>query len=138
MIMFKGHDLTPSETERESKMSDVIWCDIGDPETDIKGQVGHPFSSKDINAQHFEQSQTVAVPTGNSYGQTTYQERQRVTQTLDICGYHWARQNPFQAPTDTAKALIDRTEVLGEQNEQWQAGYEAGTAHRHYAEEHKN
>ena len=110
-------------------MSDTIWCDINDPETNVKGQIGHPFSSKDLNSQHFEQSQPVSVPTGNSYGTPTYQERQRVTNTLDVCGYHFAKQNPFQAPADeTPKALT----VLEEQNQQWQAGYEAGEEHARY------
>lgn len=83
-------------------MSTALWCDKGD----------HAFSAKDPLKQHFSQTQTVTVPTGNNYGRTTYEERREVTEELDICGPCWSRANPFspdaEKPTGKhAKAEID-------------------------------
>lgn len=77
-------------------MSGTIWCDIDDPETNLPHAVGHPFSEKDINRQHFSRTGTERIHTGNSYGNPTYQDREIVTAEMDICGYHWEKQNPFQ------------------------------------------
>lgn len=111
-------------------MSDSLWCDVDDPEMNVKGQIGHPFSSKDANRRHYEQTVPVQVPTGNSYGQTTFQERLEVTEVLDMCGYHYAKTNPFQPLQEKKIQALER------ENEDWQRGYEAGEAHRSYVESH--
>jgi acetone carboxylase gamma subunit len=102
-------------------MSGVLWCDTGD----------HAFSVKDRNRQHFVNTHEVPVLTGNSYGRPTYQDRQEVTEEIDICGPHWLKQNPFQTPE--AKA-IETTEVEAKQAEadMWKARYEAD--HPEYTE----
>ena len=146
--MFQGHRITPPKWDQlptkigsehpyvqyigkeTVEMSGTLWCDIPDPETDYTGQTGHPFSSKDPDRRHYEETQTVDVPTGNSYGRTTYQPREEITESLDICGYHMRKRNPFQAnPQDSLK-------VLEEKNADWQAGYEAAGNHERYVQSH--
>lgn len=68
-------------------MSQAIWCDKG----------AHAFSEKDEERQHFTQTRTVKLHTGNSYGNDTYQDRQQVTDEIDICGPCWKSANPFGA-----------------------------------------
>jgi hypothetical protein len=94
-------------------MSLVVWCDKGN----------HPFSGKDPNRQHFTQTKMVDVPTGNSYGQPTYQERQQVTSEMDICGPCWADENPFEPKEKDAVPELELD------SETWQAGFDAGEAH---------
>ena len=115
-----------SREEMEQHMSSTLWCDIPDPETDYKGQTGHPFSAKDPEKRHYEETQMVDVPTGNSYGRTTYQPREEITESLDICGYHMRKRNPFQGKTE------DKLTALEKDNAQWQAGFEAGEQHQRY------
>lgn len=110
-------------------MSTALWCDKGD----------HAFSAKDPFKQHFSQTQTVTVPTGNSYGRATYEERREVTEELDICGPCWSKANPFspdQAPKtainsqygqDTLEAEIDAAQA---ETQMWKTRYEAEKARR--------
>ena len=79
-------------------MSAALWCDKGN----------HAFSSKDEDKQHFIQSHTVKVPTGNSYGERTYQERREITEEVDICGPCWKNNNPFQDGSDTPKEIPEK------------------------------
>jgi hypothetical protein len=120
-------------TEMRTIVSASLWCDIDDPETNYKGQIGHPMSSKDPDYQHFTKTQQVQVPTGNSYGAPTYQRREEVTEELDICGYHWRKQNPFlqnpaekALPKDQSQQTLDDLQKM---NDDWQAGYDAATEH---------
>ena len=92
-------------------MSSALWCDKGD----------HAFSAKDPNKQHFSNTHTVSIPTGNSYGRVTYQERQEVTEELDICGPCWAKTNPFSPDGKAAHELVADT-----QNEDYLRGYREG------------
>lgn len=119
--------LAPDETERIAPLSQSLWCDVNDPETNVVGQIGHSFSANDENRQHFTQTRKVNIPTGNSYGQPTYQERQEVTEVVDFCGYHWAKQNPFLSRSPDA---IEAAELESSQSEaeMWQAKYEAEVA----------
>jgi len=98
-------------------MSGVIWCDKGD----------HPFSAKDKFRQHFVNTHTVDVLTGNSYGNPTYQPRQEVTEEMDICGPCWTKDNPFTSPEPSA---IEAAEAEAEESaaEMWQRKYEAEKA----------
>ena len=105
-------------------MSEVKWCDINDPETNVKGQTGHSFSARDIGARTFTQTRMVPVATGNSYGTATYQNRTEVTEVIDICGYHFSKQNPFQTGDDT-KAI--EAESVEAERDMWRAKYEAAT-----------
>lgn len=109
-------------------MSMAVWCDIDDSETNAFGQVGHSFSSKDPDKRHFSQTQTVEVPTGNSYGQTTYQERQEVTDELDMCGYHWRKSNPFLAKNKSeipGPATQKTLDELEKEDQSYREGYNA-------------
>ena len=60
-------------------MSQALWCDKSE----------HAFSGKDPEKQHFVNTHEVQVPTGNSFGRATYQERVEVTEEIDICGPCW-------------------------------------------------
>lgn len=93
-------------------MSQALWCDKGD----------HAFSAKDPNKQHFTQTQTIEVPTGNSYGRTTYQAREEVTEELDICGPCWSKANPFSPDNEKPKQAITRDA----QDENYLKGYRDG------------
>src|SRR5277367_5564157 len=90
--LLSGGQLPPDTTERSGPMSDAAWCNINDKETNAKFQVGHSFNADDEDREHFTKTRTVNVETGNSYGRKTYQERQEVTETLDMCGYHSRKQ----------------------------------------------
>jgi hypothetical protein len=92
-------------------MSTALWCDKGD----------HSFSAKDPDKQHFSQTQTVSVNTGNSYGRATYQDRQEITEELDICGPCWKKTNPFQ-PQEEAEKLPKALTVDAE-TEEYLRGY---------------
>lgn len=124
----------PIDTVKVNIVSDAAWCNINDPETNAPHQTGHAFDANDPNRQHMTKTQTVQVPTGNSYGQTMYQQRQEITETLDICGYHWGRQNPFQTeaiegPKEKTSEDSKTLDELEDENNEWQAGYEAGIEH---------
>jgi hypothetical protein len=94
-------------------MSSVLWCDKGE----------HAFSAKDTERQHFTKTQQVQIPTGNSYGGTTYQQRQEITEELDICGPCWTKGNDFE-PKQLANGQ-ETLEDMEESNAEWQAGYDA-------------
>lgn len=113
-------------------MSNALWCNIDDAKTNAIGQIGHAFSETDPERQHFTKTQSINMQTGNSFGTPTYQQRQEVTETLDICGYHWRKQNPFQ-PSDKEATLRE----LEAENENYQRGFEAGEQHQRYTESHR-
>jgi hypothetical protein len=78
---------TPQPKKRKTQMYDgetpiSLWCEFGGWEN------GHPFSSKDPDYQTMRQTRKIQRPTGNSYGITTYQDREEVTDTIIICGRH--------------------------------------------------
>jgi hypothetical protein len=111
-------------------MSGVIWCNINDPETNVKGQVGHAFSDQDPEMQQYRQTRKVKQATGNSYGQTTYQDREEVTTVIDMCGYHVRKQMPFQADNEQAPAIeasIEDVEkdALEAERDMWRDKYDA-------------
>lgn len=114
---------TRYDPQESPTVSQSLWCDVNDPETNVKGQIGHSFSAKDLNRQHFEQTQQVAVPTGNSYGHTTYQARDEITVEMDMCGYHAGKQNMFQAAPNSIEAA--EAEAVESEAEMWKAKYEA-------------
>lgn len=123
---------TPRYNPQESPtVSQCLWCDVNDPVTNVKGQIGHSFSAKDLNRQHFEQTQQVAVPTGNSYGQTTYQARDEITVEMDMCGYHAGKQNMFQTDSATAIEAVEQAATESEVD-MWKAKYEAERAKNVY------
>jgi hypothetical protein len=95
-------------------MSGVLWCDKGE----------HPFSVKDVNKQHFVNTHTEPVLTGNSYGNPTYQQREQITEEIDICGPHWLNDNPFQTP-ETPAIEVAEAEAAESEAEMWKAKYEA-------------
>jgi hypothetical protein len=116
--------------KRVIKMSGAIWCNINDPETNVKGQVGHAFSDQDPDAQQYRQTRKVKQATGNSYGQTTYQDREEVTTVIDMCGYHVRKQMPFQADNEQAPAIeasIEDAEkdALEAERDMWRDKYDA-------------
>lgn len=109
-------------------MANTIWCEIDDSKTNMPNQIGHPFSAKDPDKRHYSDTREVDVPTGNSFGQTTYQTRQEVTEEFDMCGYHYRKQNPFLArnkpeisPPETSKTL----DQLERDDAEYRAGYDA-------------
>jgi hypothetical protein len=110
----------PEYRRTEEKMSSALWCDKGE----------HAFSAKDLNRQHFTQTQTVTVNTGNSYGRPTYQDRQEVTEELDICGTCWLKSNPFSA--EETKPILEENGYTKETNqtEQYLKGYHDGILRR--------
>lgn len=80
-------------------MSTAIWCDTGK----------HAFSAKDPDRQHFTQTRQVRVQMGvgafhgqgiTVEGGRSYQERQEVTEELDVCGPCWKKQNLFLEAAD--------------------------------------
>lgn len=105
-------------------MSHALWCDYDDPATNGIGLVGHAFSDSDSDKQHYTKTRTVKINTGNSYGIATYQDRQEVTEEIDICGMHASGRafstKGIHAP-DNTPTLAD----LEKENSNWQAGYEA-------------
>lgn len=111
-------------------MSGTKWCNINDPETNVKGQVGHAFSDQDPDAQSYTQTRTIKVNTGNSYGRSTYQDREEVTTVIDMCGYHVRKQMPFQADNEQAPAIEasiedDEKESLEAERDMWRSKYDA-------------
>jgi hypothetical protein len=86
------------EKRRKHIVITVRWCTTDDSMTNVIGQCGHPFPDNDANSQRL--SWTRQVP-DERYGGTT-----EVTETKDICGYHWELQNPFQAMADTPKMVV--------------------------------
>jgi hypothetical protein len=100
-------------------MSNAIWCDKGE----------HAFSGKDPDKQHFINTHEVQVPTGNSYGRATYQERVAVTEEIDICGSCWKSGGILAKnalPESDNQPTLDELE---QQNEDWSAGYNAAIDH---------
>jgi hypothetical protein len=123
--------MAPDESERIGPMSQAAWCNINDKETNAPFQIGHSFNGDDEEREHFTKTRTVNIPTGNSYGRQTYQERQEVTETLDMCGYHSRKQaGLFQS--DPPPLEIETVEAEAEQSEteMWKAKYEAERANR--------
>jgi hypothetical protein len=110
-------------------MSVSLWCDIDDTDTNAFGQHGHAFSGNDPDRRHFVQTAQVRVPVGNSYGNPVYQDRQQVTEELDMCGYHWRKSNPFLAEKKTelpSSSTAQKTlQELEEEDEEYRRGYEA-------------
>lgn len=117
-------NLPPDTSERIGPLSGVSWCDIDDKETNVKGQVGHPMSTKDPDRRHFTQTANARALTGNSYGTPTYQESQEVTEVIDVCGYHWRKQNLFQAPEPSALESAE-VEAAKAEAKMWRTKYEA-------------
>lgn len=95
-------------------MSNALWCDKGE----------HAFSAKDQFKQHFVNTHSEPVLTGNSYGNPTYQNREIVTEEMDICGPCWSKDNPFTTPEPSA---IEMAEAEAEQSaaEMWEAKFNA-------------
>jgi hypothetical protein len=142
MNMWPIRQLIPDPSEVISPMSQAAWCNFDDPDTNVIGQIGHSFNADDPDRQHFTQTKRVNVPTGNSYGQATYQERQEVTEVIDFCGYHWEKQNPFRAREPialpaTTVADIDTAEMEAAtaDADMWRARYEAEKARRKASED---
>lgn len=106
-------------------MSTALWCDIDDPETNALGQIGHSFSQKDVDRRHFAQTAQVEVQTGNSYGNPTYQNRQEVTDELDMCGYHWRKQNPFLAKNTPEIPAPPTLADLEKESDDYERGWDA-------------
>jgi hypothetical protein len=106
-------------------MSQTLWCDIDDPETNAPHQMGHCFPAKDMDRKHFAQTQMVPTRTGDSYGRSTYQDREEITDELDMCGYHWRKQNPFHAANTPEIPAPPTLEDLEERDNEWRAGYDA-------------
>jgi hypothetical protein len=134
---WRGQTYYYNKEEVQYKMTDASWCNINDPETNVIGQQGHSYNAEDPDAQTFTQTRKINVPTGDSYGRTTYQERQEVTERISICGYHWAKQNPFrpnvpEALPATTISDIDEAELdaADASAEMWKARYEAEKARR--------
>jgi len=60
-------------------VSQTIWCDIDDPETNAFGQLGHSFSSKDEAKKNYVERTTEK----DKYGDLVVKINE-----IDICGYH--------------------------------------------------
>lgn len=102
-----------------------------DPETNAPHQVGHAFPDSDPDRRHFEETKPVRRKTGNSYGQSVYQDQDEVTTVIEMCGYHWSKVNPFRA------AMADenpppKAEILA-RDESYNEGWR--DAEKHYATE---
>lgn len=80
-------------------MSAALWCDSGE----------HAFSSKDPDKQHFTKQRAVKVPTGNSYGTTTYSDQREIVEEFDICGPCASSIGLFQGDTDKPKTKVLET-----------------------------
>ena len=78
-----------------------------------------------MDRKHFAQTQMVPNLTGNSFGRPTYQDREEITEELDMCGYHWRKQNPFQAKAKPEIPAPPTLEDLEVEDENYRAGYEA-------------
>jgi hypothetical protein len=125
--------LAPDESEQVSPMSQSAWCNINDKETNAPFQIGHAFNADDEDREHFTKTRKVNVPTGDSYGRPTYQERQEITETLDMCGYHSRKQaGLFQKTPEITAEVIDDIEAEADQADadMWKARYEAEKARR--------
>lgn len=119
----------------EHQMSQAGWCNINDPETNATFQIGHSFSMGDEDKEHFTKTRSVSIPTGNSYGRATYQEREEITETLDMCGYHARKQAGLFDQTPAITATVEDIEAAeadaADANaEMWKARYEAEKARR--------
>jgi hypothetical protein len=119
---------------KETNMSASAWCNINDPETNAPQQMGHAFNAEDPDREHYTKTRTVDVPTGNSFGRPTFQERQEVTENLDMCGYHSRKQaGLFQDPPQIVTAeTIEEVEAESDRAaaDMWKARYEASEARR--------
>lgn len=106
-------------------MSNALWCDVDDTETNAFGQVGHPFSDLDPMKKHYRETEEVEIHTGNSYGTPTYQKREEVTVERDMCGYHREKRNPFLAKKEITPPANPTLEELEDDDAQYRAGYDA-------------
>lgn len=86
----------------------ALWCEENDPEMNVVNLIGHPFSAKDEGVHTLADTSPRRRYTGNSYGQSTYQEEDEVTETFTMCGYHWDKRNPFQTPRKSLSASVDK------------------------------
>lgn len=111
-VNWRGSKNYGYEQQREAvTMAGTLWCEINDPETNLLHQIGHPFPENDPNRETWTRTRTEQVQTGNSYGKPVFQDRERVTYEMDICGYHFAKQNPFQSNAPEVEASsADKTE----------------------------
>lgn len=116
------------EEKEPTQMSTALWCDKGN----------HAFSSKDQFKRHFSSTHDVQVPTGNSYGQPTYQVRHEITEELDICGPCWEKTNPFSADEDAPKEVEgpSKLDLLEKEKSDYERGFEAGEDHALYVGKH--
>ena len=98
----------------------ALWCEFGGWEN------GHPFSSKDPKFQVMTQSRKVDIPTGNSYGAATYQQREEVTEIIVICGTHIEEMSRgFRKPTAKEIPAQATLKDLEKEDSAFRAGYEA-------------
>lgn len=99
----------------------TLWCEFGGWEN------GHPFSEKDPDYQVYRQTQKVKVPTGNSYGTTTYQNREKVTDVIVICGKHVQEMTrSFRKDTpEVEPPQVATLQDLEEEDSDYRRGYEA-------------
>jgi hypothetical protein len=103
------------QTRGNILMSGALWCDKGD----------HAFSTKDEERQHFTKTHTVEVPTGNSYGRPTFQERMEVTEEIDICGPCWKSGDLFAKPK-TEIPSQPTLDDLEKDDDAYRRGFDAG------------
>lgn len=103
-------------------MTQVLWCNTDDPETNAPHQIGHSFPDSDPDRRKFEETKVITLKTGNSYGNPVYQDHDEVTTTINMCGYHWSKLDPFRAQA-TPKA-----EILAK-NESYNQGWEDARKH---------
>jgi hypothetical protein len=124
----ENRHLNPASPIQERHvMSKAMWCDIDDADTNAFGQTGHPFSSLDLEAQHFSNTRHEQRYTGNSYGTPTYQEQEVIVSEVDMCGYHMRAKNPFGKKSPEAIAATVAEDE--ESNRNWQEGYDAAIDH---------
>lgn len=111
----------------DNDMPISLWCEFGGWEN------GHSFSSKDPDYQVYRQTRKVPVPTGNSFGRTTYQDREEVTDTIVICGQHLQQMSrSIQGPRPEDNQP-EKVEALEKEDAEYRRGFEAGVDHALYA-----
>ena len=103
-------------------MSTALWCDKSD----------HAFSANDPDKQHFVNTHEVQVPTGNSFGRATYQERIEVTEEIDICGPCWKSGGILAKKELPAQPTLDDLEKEKDDYERgWDAAVNTMASPRH-------
>lgn len=95
---------------------EVMWCNVDDEETNVIGQVGHPYPNSDTNAHRFAETHTT-----NERG---YQED--IEQVMRYCGYHWERRNPFRPGKHAIQAQVEKVESTDQKTEEYLNGYREG------------